>query len=154
MIDAAEDRSAWYTWNPKYVEYLDRVVAYVDAHYATRAEPSGRIHAGTSAGGRASLQVALERPSTFGKFALLSPALTGYPHIYEPMFAGRTKLAPQRVWLGAGTYEGAICEDTRTMARWLRARGVPTKTAFVHQGHSFGNWRGLAGDALAYLLAP
>ena len=155
MIDAAEDRSVWYLWNPLYLEYLDKVVRYVDSHYATRADPAGRIHVGTSAGARAGLQVALERSSTFGKVALLSPALSGYPHIYEPFFSGRRKPAPAlRVWMSAGTYEGTICEDTRSMARWFRDAGVKVKLSFLHESHSFGNWRHVAGDALTFLLAP
>jgi enterochelin esterase-like enzyme len=122
-------------WNPLYLEYLDKVVHYVDTHYATRAEPAGRIHIGTSAGARASFQVLLERSSTFGRFGMLSPALSGFPHIYEPLFTGRTKLA-------------------HTMARWFREAGVEAKTFYLHESHSFGNWRHVAGDALTYLLAP
>jgi enterochelin esterase-like enzyme len=36
LIDAAADRSAWYHFNADYLEYLKRVVTYVDDHYATR----------------------------------------------------------------------------------------------------------------------
>jgi enterochelin esterase-like enzyme len=149
MIDAAEDRSAWYQWNPAYLAYLDRVVGYVDGHYATRAEPKSRLHAGTSAGGRASLQVGLERPAVFANIAMLSPSLVAAPHVYEPYFSGRTPVpAGLRVWLSAGRYENAICEDTRMAARWLRG----AKVVYTREGHSFGTWRHAAAEMLPYFL--
>jgi enterochelin esterase-like enzyme len=153
MIDAADDRSAWYMWNPDYLTYLDKVVAYVDSHYSTAADASHRIHVGTSAGGRASLQVAVERPRLFSNVALLSPGLQVPMHLFEPYFTQVRQLSPAlRVWLSAGRYEGAICEDTRTMARWMHSRGVPMKFVFTHEGHSFGTWRHVVPEMLAYFL--
>jgi enterochelin esterase family protein len=153
MIDAADDRSAWYMWNPDYLAYLDKVVAYVDSHYVTLADASHRIHIGTSAGGRTSLQVAMEHARLFSNVALLSPGLQLPVHVFEPFFTNRRHLSPAlRVWLSAGTYEGAICEDTRTMARWFHSRGVPTRFVFTHEGHSFGTWRHVVPEMLAYFL--
>ncbi|PYR48443.1 MAG: hypothetical protein DMF89_15695 [Acidobacteria bacterium] len=51
VIDAPADRSAWYQYNHDYLDYLERVVKYIDGHYATQATPDARLHAGTSAGG-------------------------------------------------------------------------------------------------------
>jgi enterochelin esterase-like enzyme len=153
MIDAAADRTAWYMWNPAYLAYLDRVVAHVDRTYATRPEPQARIHAGTSAGGRASLQVGLARPGVFANIAMLSPSLVGPAHILEPYFRGAKPPPPSlRVWLSAGAYEGAICEDTRTMLRWFRASGIPAAAAFTREGHSFGTWRRAAREMLVHFL--
>jgi enterochelin esterase-like enzyme len=154
MIDPAEDRSAWYMWNPVYLAHLDTVITYVDKHYATRPDPSGRLHIGTSAGGRASLFVGLEYSTKFANVALLSPSLSGPVHLYEPYFSGRKKpSASLRVWLSAGRYEGSICEDTRTMARWFRDARVATKVVYTREGHSFGTWRHVVPEMLTYFLA-
>lgn len=130
MIDAAEDRSAWYYFNPDYLTYLERVVAYVDTHFST--DPSARVHAGTSAGARASLQAGLERPDLFPSVALLSPSIAGPPHRYDAYFGRRTPHA----FVSAGIYEGAICEDARFLGRWLHSTPV-----FTPEAHSFGTWR-------------
>lgn len=42
MIDSAKDRRSWYFYNPKYLEYLGKVVKYVDKRYSTRAD-DGRL---------------------------------------------------------------------------------------------------------------
>src|SRR5206468_6152046 len=36
MIDAPANRSAWYQYNHDYLDYLERVVKYIDGHYATQ----------------------------------------------------------------------------------------------------------------------
>jgi hypothetical protein len=109
MIDAAKDRTAWYSYNPEYLTYLQRVVTYVDRRYATRPSADARLHAGTSAGGRASMYVGFEMPAVFHNVALLSPSLTAPLYYYEPYFSGRLRPdATLRVWLSAGTYEGSI----------------------------------------------
>lgn len=55
MVDAPADRGGWYSYNPQYFAYLEKVVAYVDAHFSTRSEAPGRFLIGTSAGARAAL---------------------------------------------------------------------------------------------------
>ena len=154
MIDAAEDRSAWYAYNPEYLAYLQRVIAHVDSHYSTRAEPAARLHLGTSAGGRAALFAALERPGLFGGVALLSPSLGAALYYYEPFLQGRRAPPPElRVWLSAGAYEGALCEDTRALQRYFEHVGLETRSSYSHEGHSFGTWRRAAVGALQFLLA-
>lgn len=155
MIDAAEDRSAWYAYNPAYLAYLERVIAYVDSRYSTYAEPAARLHLGTSAGGRAALFAAFERPGLFGGAALLSPSLGSALYYYEPFLRGRRAPPPQlRLWLSAGSYEGSLCEDTHSLQRYLDDVGVETRATYTHEGHSFGTWRRAASGALQFLLTP
>jgi enterochelin esterase-like enzyme len=140
---------------PAYLAHLERVVAYVDSHFSTRTEPESRLHLGTSAGGRAALFAALERPQLFGGAALLSPSLGAALYYYEPYLRGRRAPPPRlRVWLSAGSYEGALCEDTRTLQHYLEDAGLDTQAAYSHEGHSFGTWRGAAVGALRFLLPP
>jgi enterochelin esterase-like enzyme len=153
MIEPAADRAHWYGWNARYLAYLDKVVAYVDGHYRTKARGRGRLHLGTSEGGRASLAVGLERPELFRNVALMSASLIGAPHRYEPYFSGRKAPSEKlRVWLSAGTYEGYILADTRMMDAYLRTAGATVRSVYTHQGHSFGAWRGLTGRMLRYFF--
>ena len=102
------------------------------------------MHLGTSAGGRASLYVALERPALFRNVALLSPALTLPISAMEPYLAGRRRPDRRlRVILSAGSYEGVISSDAHWLESYLRKAGVKVTAVYTHQGHSFGAWRGL-----------
>lgn len=91
MIDPAPDRSSWYSYNPDYLAYLRRVVEHVDRHYATRPAAGQRLHAGSSAGGRATAYAGLEMPDLFGNIAMLSPSFTGPVYFWEPYFSGRKR---------------------------------------------------------------
>jgi enterochelin esterase-like enzyme len=153
MIDAAVDRTSWYSYNPEYLTYLRRVVEYVDTHYATRREPEARLHAGTSAGGRASAFVGLELPDLFHNIALLSPTFNGPIYYFEPYFSRRKRPDPRlRLWISAGTYEGAIYDDVHTMEAYFRSVNISVKTLLFHQGHSFGAWRESAIQMLVHFF--
>jgi enterochelin esterase-like enzyme len=130
-------------------------VTWVDAHYSTRAAASGRLHLGSSAGGRISLAVVLERPDLFTNAALFSPSLTAPPHYYEPYFTGRRRPDPRlRVWLSAGTYEAYMHEDARMLERYLRTTGIALTTTYTHEGHSYAAWRNLSSQALELFFRP
>lgn len=153
MIDAAADRRTWYYYNPEYLAYLRRVLDYVDSHYSTRTRAEERVHAGSSAGGRASLFTGLELPELFGNIGMLSPSFDGPAYYYEPYFSGRKRPDQNlRVWLSAGSYEGAIHRDAQTMEAYFNKVGARTRAVYVHQGHSFGAWRELAPEMLRYFF--
>jgi hypothetical protein len=119
MIDAARDRSAWYSYDPNYLAYLKRVVDYVDNSYSTQREPDGRLHAGTSAGGRASAYVAFEFSTLFGKIGMLSPSFSGATFSYlEPFLNGVRSVPPTLdIWISAGVTR----ESFTGMRRLLRS---------------------------------
>ncbi|HRQ65093.1 MAG TPA: alpha/beta hydrolase-fold protein [Xanthomonadaceae bacterium] len=155
MIDVPPDRDAWHLFNPDYLSHLRRVVAHVDATYATRADPRWRVHAGTSSGGRAALYVGLEAPDVIGRLALLSPSLTAPVHHMEPWFSGRRAPGGDlRVWMSAGTYEGYVLKDTRTLHAWFERSGLSSTMVYLHQGHSFGAWREAAASMLQHYFPP
>jgi enterochelin esterase-like enzyme len=143
LIDPAPDRGRWYDFNPDYLAYLERVVAYVDDAYPTRARAGDRLHLGTSAGGRAALHAGLTRPDLFGRLGILSPALAGRRREVRSAFraAGGTGLNDLSVWLSAGTYEGSIHGETLRLERRFRAAGAAVRLSSTHEGHSFGAWR-------------
>ena len=151
MIDAAEDRARWYSYNPDYLAYLEKVVAYVDQRYSTWDGPGDRLLIGTSAGGRAALYAGLERPRLFRNLAALSPGLGGPPHDLEPYFSGTRKApADLRIWMSAGTYEPSIESDVRTLEEYFRKAGVTARGVYTRDGHTFGAWRDRAVEALRY----
>ncbi|MFL5357333.1 alpha/beta hydrolase-fold protein [Archangium sp.] len=153
MIDPAADRSSWYQFNPEYLAYLEKVVAYVDGHYPTRPRAEDRLHLGSSAGGRCSLYVGLERPGLFRKLAMLSPSLAGAPSYYEPYFSRRKRPDPKlRIWMSAGSYERYIHEDTRLMERYFKETGLKPRVVYTHRGHSLGSWRSLSVDVLKFFF--
>lgn len=153
MIDAAVDRSAWYNFNPAYLNYLRRVVTYVDSRYATRARPDARVHAGTSAGGKATAYVAFELPDLFENAAMLSPSLRGHNDYWKPFFDGsRRPDSRLSVWISAGTHEGAIHAESVRFAEYLTEAGLRVRASYVHQGHSFGAWRENSVAMLSYFF--
>jgi enterochelin esterase family protein len=155
MIQPEENRTDWYQWNPRYLAYLNRTIAYVDAHYSTQAKPTARLHAGTSAGARASLFVALEDSAMFSNIAMLSPGLTSPAHLLGPYLAGTKAVARElRVWMSSGRYEGAICEDTQFVERWLHEHVIATHVEYSREAHSFGAWKHDIVPMLKYFFAP
>jgi enterochelin esterase-like enzyme len=153
MIDAAADRSSWYSYYPDYLTYLRRVVDHVDNVYSTRRQPEARLHAGTSAGGRATMYVGLELPGLFKNLSMLSPSFTGPLYYFEPYFSGRKRPDPNlRIWMSAGTYEGSIYRDAQTMEAYLRSVDISIRTVYLHEGHSFGAWREGAAEMLLYFF--
>jgi len=153
MIDSAADRFDWYQLNSAYAAYLDKVVEFVDAHYPTRARPEDRLHIGSSAGGRATLSIALDRPALFARFAMFSPALAAPPHYYEPLLTGKRRLgAGARIFLSAGSYEGFILDDAHLFEKVLRRAGARVRTTFTHEGHSFGATRNLVPEMLIWMF--
>jgi enterochelin esterase-like enzyme len=153
LIDPAADRSAWYAPGSGYVAYLKRIVEYIDGRYASRARADARLHAGTSAGGRATAVAAFELPATFGMAAIMSASFADRSGYFEPYLAGlRMPSTALRVWMSAGTYEGALYRDTQRMADALTRAGISTRAVSLHQGHSFGAWREAAVEVLRHFF--
>ncbi|MCP1726555.1 enterochelin esterase-like enzyme [Natronospira proteinivora] len=154
MIDARTDRRHWYQYNPDYLDYLETVVHFIDREYATKADPEHRIHAGTSAGGRAALYAGLERPDLFGRLALLSPSLTGPIHYLAPFFSQqRLPDTNLKIWLSAGSYEGNIHKDAKILEAYFENSDIAIEAIYPHQGHSFGAWQEQSDQFLRYFLA-
>lgn len=152
MIDADVDRSAWYNCNPEYLTYLRRVVAFVDKQYPTRAQATARVHAGTSAGGRATAFVGFELPELFGNVALLSSSIGSEPSCLAQYLGDTARPKSLRAWIASGTYERGIHQDTEALAAFFRRAGIPVEERTVHQGHSFGAWSEDAVDMLRYVF--
>jgi enterochelin esterase-like enzyme len=155
LMDAPEDRARFYYFAPDYLDYVERVVAYVDGRYPTFAEPRHRAHFGTSAGARAALFTTLERPALFGNIAMLSPSISGPPHFYAALLSGGRRLPRlRRVWISAGRYEPALQADARLMERLFRRDGSPVLARYTNEGHSMATWRNMLPQVLEYVFSP
>ena len=154
MIDSKEFRRRWYYYKPDYLSYLERVVTEVDRRYATRPEPAARLHAGTSAGARAALFAALERPDLFHLVGALSPALYGPPSWWHQHLTADHPPAPLSLWVSAGSYEGVVAEDAELLAHLFRRWNLPATHVTTPEGHSFGAWRNHAPRMLEHFFPP
>jgi len=152
MIDSDKDRRAWYYYNEDYLRYLARVIEHIDSTYSTSRRREDRLHIGSSAGGRAALFAASERPDWFGNAALFSAALDGPISYFQPLLTKAKRAAPLRLWISAGTYEGVIYDEAKVAARVFRNAKQPVREVYVHQGHSFGAWRELSVDMLRFFF--
>ncbi len=150
-IDSAEDRADWYFFNSAFVAYVGRVVAWVDEHLSTVREPAGRLHVGTSSGGRGALWAALARPDLFGNVGLFSANHSGPVSLLAPYVTGEKRPDPRlRVWMCAGSHEPYILEDAQVMQAWFERLGQPLRVVYTHEGHGWGTWRHLVKDALRF----
>lgn len=155
MIDPGDNRRGRYAYDPETVAYLERVIAWVDRTYSTDARPEGRVHAGTSAGGRMALYIGLERPDLAANLALFSPALHGAPSYWGPYITGEARPAESlRIWMSAGTYEAALYDDALLIEQVLRRAGLEVESVYTPEGHSFGTWRHLIPDMLRHFFGP
>jgi enterochelin esterase-like enzyme len=141
MVNPTPDRRNWYLFNPTFLEYLEKIVTYVDSKFSTLPKPEARLHLGTSGGGRASFYVGMERPRLFRNIALLSPGLNGSLSYYTSFFFGKRR--PDRrlkVWISAGSFEGTVFEDAKTMENYLRKQKINVRSSYTNEGHSFHAW--------------
>lgn len=151
MVDAAKDRRGWHFYSSDYLKYIEKVVRHVDRNYSTKPEAEKRLHIGTSSGGRIALYAGFERPDLFLNVAMLSPSLAGPPHYYEPYFSGDKQPDENlNIWLSAGTYEGYIYEDTKTMEKYFKSADIKSKVIYTREGHSFAAWRNITIKMLKY----
>jgi enterochelin esterase-like enzyme len=153
MINPPSDRRNWYLYNPSFLEYVEHVVAFVDSKYSTLAAPESRLHIGTSAGGRASLYVGFERPKLFQNIALLSPGLNGSLTYYASFLLGQRRPNKKlKVWISAGSLEGAVLEDAQTLESYFRKLKINVRSNYTHEGHSFRAWEYKVEPVLKYFF--
>lgn len=152
-IDAAQDRGDWYFFNSNYLGYLASVVEWIDAHYSTVRSREGRLHVGTSSGGRGALWAVLSRPDLFGNVGLFSANCSGPVAVIAPYASGERRPDPRlRVWMSAGSHEPYVVDDARTMQRWFERLQQPLRVVYTHGGHGWGSWRPLVQDALRFFF--
>ena len=156
FVDPWGDRANWYNCSRNdYVNYLDKLVEYVDTNYATNVTADARAHVGTSLGGQVSAQVGVSRGNVFKTIGAHSPAWydddtalgfigCGIKEQMKNTFTDGSNGISW--WMTAGSYEQSIWEGVREMELYFNQHGVPNQPIYLHEGHSWGAWRHTLDD--------
>jgi predicted alpha/beta superfamily hydrolase len=147
--------------SPDYARFLvEELKPRIDSTYRTKPEPEFTGVAGSSAGGLASLYIALTYPNVFRRVGAVSPSTYwGNRDIIDRYNALPAKL-PLKIWLDMGTEESTRSVDplvdTRVMRDTLVAKGwgVGADLRYLEvQGgrHNEQYWSARFGDILEYL---
>jgi enterochelin esterase family protein len=119
----------------------------IDAVYKTDPSPDARALVGFSLGGMFTAHMGLAYGDVFHQIAIQSPYVSGEWIFDTYQEADRL---PLRVFLSHGTYdEGAASLRLRDI---LETRDYPLLYIETHDGHSYGNVRGLLDDMLIYVF--
>lgn len=129
----------------------DEVAPFVDGRYRTRAERDGRALVGGGFAGYEALDAAFRRPDVFGRVStqsafMLTEGLNELKALIE-----KAAVAPRSVCLEWSTYDLRAehegwnnAESNRSLAEFLKGRGVPVTTREVSEGFAWGSWRNRA----------
>jgi enterochelin esterase family protein len=124
------------------------LVPAIDAAYKTDPSPDARVLLGFSLGGMFTAHMGLAYPDLFHRHAIQSP------YIFQPWILGTYRKAdrlPLKIFLSHGSY------DPRAASLLLRdileAKGYPLRYVETHEGHSYGNVRGLLDELLTDFFA-
>lgn len=149
------------------------LVAYVDTHYRTIADPAGRTLAGLSDGGFGATNIALHHPDVFGSVLTLggfywadrSPVFGSGPssdqaHRYNSPAAyvtttqGRTAARLIRFIVGVATHDRGYFTAGMSFYNELRQLDVHVDLISVTGDHSWRTWGTQFARALPLLEAP
>lgn len=129
---------------------VDEVMAYVDASYRTRRDPSARATIGASNGGNIALWLGLNFPHMFGNIGAQSS------NIIQSISTGFRQLPALalKLYLDLGTYDiPQLIPLVRDFIPLIDSMGYEYRYREYHEGHSWGNWRAHLGDALMMFFA-
>jgi enterochelin esterase-like enzyme len=137
-----------YRSNIQYAKFVaEELVPLVDALYKTDNAPEKRAILGTSLGGWNSAFFGYESSHVFGLIGIHSPA---FDQNIISNYAFTNRL-PLKFFMSTG-----VINDTESQARQMKAvleqKEYPLHYLEVNQGHSWGNWRGLIGEALIWFF--
>ena len=132
----------------------EELIPYIDSHYATLPDASGRFIGGFSMGGMFALQIALHNPTMFGKVGAYSPALPYqdfsdanlgkwlFPWLPSPIdtksavFNARYPWQNMRLDMDCGGQSDPFSQGTQSLALALQERGVSVALHTHPGGHS------------------
>jgi enterochelin esterase family protein len=128
------------------------IVPFVDGKYRTRAERGSRAVFGAGGGGLEALDAAFRQPGTFGRLSIQSAFMIDI-HVNELKgLLEKAVPAPDAAFLEwSGVYDLRADHEgwnmavyNRSVADFLKARGVPVAVREVDEGSSWGSWRNRA----------
>ena len=123
------------------------IVNYIDSHYRTKAEKSGRAIAGLSMGGYHSLHISKENPDMFDYIGLFSAAILPGNQNSSPIysdFEGKLKTQfekkPALYWIAIGNSD-FLYDANKEFRKLLDDNGYPYEYHESPDGHIWKNWR-------------
>jgi len=142
----------------------DELIPWLAARESLRDEPAARGVMGASFGAVATLALAANRPSTFGRLALFSGSF-GFTDIgpnrrgpvYAPVvefvndFREQPIRVAEQVFVSCGIYESLIYEN-RSLIPLLLDTGMEVRYEEARDGHNWENWRDRLRDGLTWLF--
>jgi enterochelin esterase-like enzyme len=155
--------------NGNFEGYVLNVVHYVDQHYSTIRNRSGRALGGLSMGGYGAANIALRHLGTFSEFASWSgyftqqlfhgPPFVGKyaaraaansPALYVPRMHAELHRLPLRAFMYQGTHDDVPLRLMLGFARELRAAGGHVQTAVYAGPHNWRLWHAHFTQVLAW----
>lgn len=124
------------------------LVPAIDSKYKTDAVPDSRAVIGFSLGGQFTSQMGLMYPDVFHLIGIQSPYFLGHEWIFEGY--GRENQPPVKIFLSHGSYDQGA--DSLRLRDLLEKEGYALLYVETHDGHSWGNIRGLLDDMLIYFF--
>jgi len=137
---------------------VDDLKPFIDATYRTRPDVTNTAMGGSSLGGLVTLYLGLRYATTFGKLAVLSPSVWWDDGAIVRVVDALSTKTSQRIWLDAGTREGAdVIPDIRRLRDALVAKGwsiAGDLMYFEARGgeHNERSWAKRVGPFLKFLF--
>lgn len=123
------------------------LLPFVDSAYRTDSDPQNRGTMGSSNGGNIALWLGVTFPETFGQvIAFSSNVEQNITAVLE-----QNDDLPLRFYLDIGTYDiPVLIPRVQGLVQILENQEYPYFYQEIHDGHSWGNWRGHIDDALRF----
>jgi predicted alpha/beta superfamily hydrolase len=139
---------------------VEELKPFVDRTYRTLPSAEHTAMGGSSLGGLLTLHLGLRYPMTFGKLAVLSPSVWWDDRVILREVAALQRKLNVRIWLDAGTREGAeVIPDARSLRDALVGKGweIPKDLMYFEARggeHNERSWAKRVGPVLKYLFPP
>ncbi|HEY7234590.1 MAG TPA: alpha/beta hydrolase-fold protein [Gemmatimonadaceae bacterium] len=137
---------------------VEEIKPLIDRKYKTLPSAASTGLGGSSLGGLLTLHVGLNYPTVFNRLAVLSPSVWWDERAIVRRVQSLSAKLPLRIWLDAGTGEGAdVVADTRALRDALLAKGWVTDHDLRYleaEGaeHNEQSWGGRVGEVLKFLF--
>ena len=139
---------------------MEELKPFIDRKYRTRRGPTFTGLGGSSLGGLATLAIGMLYPQKFRRLMVMSPSVWWDDRVILREVAALQKKLNVRIWLDAGTREGAeVIPDARLLRDAFVAKGweIPTNLMYFEARggeHNERSWAKRVGPVLKYLFPP
>jgi len=137
---------------------VEEIKPLIDRKYRTLPSAASTGLGGSSLGGLVTLYLGLKYPNVFNRLAVLSPSVWWDERVILQEVQALQAKPPLRIWLDAGTGEGAgVITDARALRDALLAKGWVTDHDFrYHEAigaeHNEQSWGARVGEVLKFLF--